>query len=189
MNVKHSILVFFFCSFLPACNPVYNYPTKKITLVKADSTEQDYGLLSVRGDSAVVVLDWAESKADPMPFAHAELIKKNSIIKIIRDGRGPATKNILSGAGAGAIVGGLFSPLLFRPTVMSGYYYSATELIEYYALTIAIGSFAGALIGSVFGAAMPSPKELYLNSESDRIFLHSISAFPDKEPDEMQYIK
>ncbi len=178
---------------LTGCSTNYNYPSKKITVHKVSGAESDYGLLSVRGDSAITVLDWAEASITPIPFSHVELIKRDSIARITRSGHGGGGENTGIGAeygAAGGAIGGLIFGLWFEQTFQGfGLSTNRSSALPFYSVMIVIGAGAGALIGAFIGNAIPPSKELLLTSDSDRVFLRSISLYPDKEPDEMQYIK
>ena len=177
------LLFFLSCLFLSGCSTNYNYPSKNITVYKTNGVNKEYGLLSVRGDSAIVVLDWTESKIKPLPFSHAEVIKKDSITNIIRNGKG------ISKAGIGAATG-LITGIVLGITILN----SEPKFIDLRgvdaALTVLITTLGGAIGGWILDITVPSPTiDLSLTSSKDREFLRSISAYPDKEPDEMQYIK
>ena len=45
------------------------------------------------------------------------------------------------------------------------------------------------LLGAGISTQFPPSKEMALSSQKNREFLRQISAYPDKEPDEMHYIK
>ncbi len=172
---------FLLSALLTGCSTNYNYPSKNITVIKTSGIEKEYGLLSVRGDSAIVVLDWSESKIHPLPFSHAEVIKNNVISRILRDGKGGGP------AGLGIVVGALGSGLLFSGggILIYGSHSDAFGVLFMLAGAIVGGGIAGGIIGN----ALPPSKELLLISAQDRDFLRSISAYPDKEPEEMRYIK
>lgn len=180
--MKTTLLFLFFSAMIhTGCSTNYNYPSKNITIIKTSGIEKDYGLLSVRGDSAIVVLDWKESKISPLPFSHAEVIKKNLISRILRDGKGGGP------AWLGILVGSLGSGLLFTGGFVLIY---GSHSDAFGALFMLAGSIVGGgIVGGIIGNALPPSKELLLTSAQDRDFLRSISAYPDKEPDEMQYIK
>lgn len=191
--MKTFFLVFFLSSaLLTGCSTNYNYPSKKITVHKISGAESDYGLLSVRGDSAIAVLDWAESRVTPIPFSHIELIKRDSIALITRSGQGGGGKNTGIGAAYGAgfgAIGGLIFDLWISSALQGITTTNSSSNALSYVLFIGIGAGAGALIGAFIGNAKPPSKKLLLTSDSDRAFLRSISLYPDKEPDEMRYIK
>ena len=187
--MKKSIifLLFFLASaLLSGCSTDYNYPSKKITVYKTNGVKKDYGLLSVRGDSAVVVLDWSESKVTPLPFSHAEIIKKDSISKIVREGKG-AGEAMTTGARVGFIAGAIIT-LYFTATHPS----SSANAFDYLFGPVfggALFSLPGALVGAIAASISPPTKSFLLISNEDREFLRSIALYPDKEPDEMKYIK
>ena len=58
---------------------------------------KDYELLTVRGDTALVVLDWAEAGVQPFPFSHATVVHTNTIAEI----------DFVGGHNLGAMIGAL----------------------------------------------------------------------------------
>jgi hypothetical protein len=176
--------IFFLLFFLPAvflsgCSTSYNYPSGKITIYKIYEDEKDYALLSVRGDSAIVVLDWSEHDVKPIPFSHAQVMKNDSIAWIARDGKGsgdPTIAGILIGTGIGFILA----------VLDNGTYLGSGPQGNIFGLEfIGLCTVLGAGISTQF----PPSKEMTLSSQKNREFLRQISAYPDKEPDEMHYIK
>lgn len=168
-------IFFFFLSsaMLNGCAS-YKYPSKNITIQQRTGLEKEYGLLSVRGDSAVVVLDWAESKVRPLPYSHAEVIRKDNIANIIREGK--TFSKTLIGLVAGLVVG----------SVLAIPYHGDFGAVAPFIFTVP----SGILLGIIADQVLPDPTmDISLSSAKDREFLRSISAYPDKEPDEMQYIK
>ena len=155
----------------------------------------DYGLLSVRGDSAIVVLDWMERNVSPTPFSHAEVIKKAPFYPLIyRAGEGGGVVNTSVGFLGGGALGGIIGLLLTPPPQHTNNALVAlaevanTSIFAYIFIGCLVGAIAGVLIVNAFPLFSPS-KYLSLRFAKDRAFLRSIAAYPDKEPDEMQYIK
>ena len=187
--MKTFFLLFFLAgALLTGCSGNYYYASHKVTIYKTNSTKKEYSLFSVRGDSAIAVLDWAEAKVKPIPFSHVELIKRDSIIKIERDGHGGWIRSTLLGALAGLTIGELIAvgPFVFLGLpIPTGNPSSAHSINK----TIDIGIISGTVIGSGISIIFPPTKELLLTSDSDRFFLLSISLYPDKEPEEMRYVK
>jgi len=150
--------------------------------------EKQYELLSVRGDSALVVLDWEEREVEPLPFSHAIVLSKDPFTKIIGYDRDHPVENGIKGALFGGLALGVaavglgYIPFLDISATSSTYTHST------YYLIIAVSTFAGVAIGGIAGATAYR-KELSLSFSEDRKFLRSISLYPDKEPDAMQYIK
>ena len=185
--MKIFFLLFFFSSALLSSCASYNYPSKKITVVKAAGLEKEYGLLSVRGDSAVVVLDWAEAKVKPLPYSHAEVIRKKNIANIIREGKGAVPKTVM-GAAVGLGIGAILYTNMINSIKPDDWLIAISKWDAILAFSSAL--VGGALIGLILDLALNSPTiDLSLSSAKDREFLRSISAYPDKEPEEMQYIK
>jgi len=193
--MKTVYLVFFLLSWLlSGCGTSYNYPSKKITVEKKitidkrnaerkNTVKKDYALLSVRGDSAIVVLDWAEAKVTPIPFSHAEVIKRDSIEMISRSGHS-GIGNVLAGGMIGVLSGSIITGLLL-PKRPSGDFIFMPEK-DFDVMTIGIVS--GAVIGATLFYFLPPSKILLLDSAEDREFLRRVSLYPEKEPEEMQYV-
>ena len=190
--MKTYFLLFFAGALLSGCSTNYNYPSKKITVRKISGVEKDYGLLSVRGDSALAVLDWSESQVTPIPFSHAELIKKDSIRAIIRDGH-ESTGDYAYGTLIGAAVGAGLLGITLNSLSGSGLFSPQDISTAARLLIIGGGAFVGFIIGAIVYSSNSDSehpaKSLLLSSEKDREFLRSISLYPDKEPEEMKYIK
>ncbi len=168
------------------CSTSYNYQSSKITIHKIYEDEKDYSLLSVRGDSAIVVLDWSEHDVKPIPFSHAQVMRNDSIAWIGREGKGgfnsPSSEAILLGAGFGALTTGVLLPNRIFDSI-----FGSDDIVR--GLKIIIGIGIGAVVGALISIASPSDLEITLGSQKSWEILHSISAYPDKEPPEMQYIK
>src|SRR5579864_6905903 len=167
------------CVFLSGCSTNYTYPSKNISVLKKSQAYKEYELLSVRGDSAIVVLDWKERNSDPLPFSHAEVLKKDSIAFIYRENRG--TSQTLVGTGVGLGIG-----VLMSISILTSPDYSAFSGVLTLAV-ITVTTLVGLIVGVVFDGF--SYMDLSLASAKDRGFLHSISRYPDKEPPEMLYLK
>ncbi len=168
-----------------------NYSSKNIIIYNADSVAAEYAVLSIRGDSAIVVIDPAEAEhPENISYTRAVLFKKDSIKRIIRKAHG----------GANPIIGGLTglaTGLLIAYTIRQGSPFdrskdwSGNPLVD---LMIpdpvwvgypVLGWAAGALIGK----ALSIPIDLSLSSPEDRTTLKSLALFPYGEPAVMQYIK
>ncbi|MFI5263520.1 MAG: hypothetical protein ACHQM6_03290 [Candidatus Kapaibacterium sp.] len=175
-------------AFLSGCSTSYTYSSKKVTVNKTDGGMRDYALLSVRGDSAIVVLDWAEAHVYPLPFSHAEILQEEAIKNIVREGKGGGINSTVGGL-ACAAAGGITAYTLFPFTanIYDVYLFFIPELVH--VMAIAAGVSIGAFIGSSIGDAFPPNIYLTLSSAQDRNFLHSIALYPDKEPEIMDYIK
>ncbi len=185
------ILLLIVTVLLSSCSYNYTYPSKKITVRKTDGTEKEYGLLSVRGDSAIVVLDWAEAHVNPLPYSHAEVIRKDSISNILRLAHGSGGNTIIGMVG-GALLGGLIASQFTIPLTPGLGQIAGLENI----LIVLGGIGGGFFIGSIIGNLIPHYKDAVFNKNDspvnhgwDTEFLRSISAYPDKEPDIMQFIK
>jgi hypothetical protein len=167
------LLLFLSGALLCGCSTNYNYPSKNITVRKTNGIEKEYGLLSVRGDTAIVVLDWAEAKVTPLPFSDAEVIGKDSIAKIVRDGIGGGSNTglgILCGAALGTGIGVLLSPspppqpknipdAIIAPLNDLGYQFSKVLIIGG---MIILGSVIGGVIGSRSSASILRQKNFGL---------------------------
>jgi hypothetical protein len=193
----HLLLPLFAAAFLSSCSPSYIYPTKNITVILKNGAEKEYGLLSVRGDSAIVVIDWEERSVKPFPFSHAETLKKDLIQQILRKPKGIQTKYTYLTAIAGAVVGGVIasvsqehlahsnSPVidtLVNPIIR-------TANVFTWAAYILIGTAIGAVPGLILDGFATPNMSLSLSNDQDQEFLRAISAYPAKEPNEMKYIK
>lgn len=195
--MKTTIILFILTgALLSGCSTNYNYPSKKITVHKTNGTKKEYALISVRGDSALAVLDWSEAQVIPIPFSHIEVLKKDSIRLVVRDGVGGGANiglGIIGGVAIGTGIGILLSP---NPppqpnTIPTLLVYPLTDFSYQLAKVIVIGGsiILAAVLGGVIGNAFPPDMEMSFRSAKDREFLRSISLYPDKEPDKMQYIK
>src|SRR5882757_1960254 len=105
---RHIIIFLFLGAFLAVgCHPLYNYQSSKITVYKIYDDEKDYSLLSVRGDTAITVLDWKERDSKPFPYSHVQVLRIDSIAWISRAARGaqpPTVGGFLVGAGVGFLL-------------------------------------------------------------------------------------
>jgi hypothetical protein len=155
--MKTSFLLFFFIAvFLGSCTSPGNYVTKyTISVFTKDSIVKKYDLLSVRGDSAILV-----SFYDASDSLHLKLIKKDSISRITRKKEG---------------VSGDYSGIF-------DHFHGLDIILIPLILPVAL------LIDAI-ATREGSPIEISLDSAKDCEFLRSIALYPDKEPDEMQYIK
>ena len=158
------------------CKPSYDYPSKKINVALTNGISRDYGLLSVRGDSAIVVLDWQESEVRPIPLSHAELITKKAIVNISRAGDRGGVANSVAGTLVGALAGGIVA-LPFSQARYIG------------PMATGMGILSGSLIGLALGSAHPATRDLSLEVEDDRSLLRSISLYPEQEPAELRSLK
>jgi hypothetical protein len=169
------------------CHSTYDYPSHKISVMRLYHEDHDYELLSVRGDSAIVVLDWSERDSKPIPFSHAEVIVKDSLLWIARDGKGqgpPTLKGTAIGTGIGLLLGAIFG-------YSSGSSYAGFGPGSAPSQSIGVLFFCtgvGAALGAFF-STFPDKKELFLSSGEHVELLRKISRYPDIEPDEMKYIK
>ena len=132
--------------------------------MKTSGVQSDYALLSVRSDTALVVMDWKEWKADLIiPELLAQVIGQDSISKILRPYKGEVT------LGLNDVYNSLGQDLLAAAI----------------AITVGIPLVTWALIYN----GNPPLKELHLSSEDDRVFLRSIAIYPIEEPPEMPFMK
>lgn len=196
-NTSHSqmktLFIFFFLSgaILSGCSTAYNYSSKKITIRKTNGTEKEYSLLSVRGDSAVTVLDWQEENVYPIPFSHITILKNDSIVQILRKGKGGGIRSTIGGI-SGAIAGGAVASAFMPFTVPGVSFFRLVYYPIFFLIDLAVlgsGAVLGVYAGSAIGDVFPPSKELDPRSTNDREFLRSISAYPDKEPDEMKNVR
>jgi len=169
--MKIFILLLLASLLITGCSTTYNYKSTHITVLQTDTTHKDYGLLSVRGDTAIVVLDWNEADVSPVPFSHAEVIKTTSGLEIMRSGHGGGGP-VLVGALVGGLAGGIIGSVLAPGDPRNGG-----------------GVILCAVIGAMIANFFPPSKELHGTSKEDVKLLRSISLYPDTEPDEMKYIK
>lgn len=181
------LFFFFFLSsaFLTGCGTNYNYSAKDISVYKTDGSHKTYDLLSVRGDTAIVVLPMWESDLKPISFSHAEVIRQDSILRIVRNGYSIGTTTLV-GAVGGAVIGAIWGG------IRTAGFDNSTEYINSLQFTLilsALGAIGGLLPGVLVGGLFPSKRELFILSPLDREFLRGISLYPDKEPEIMQYVK
>jgi len=189
MTMKTVYGAFFLsCVLLTGCSTNYTYPSKKITVNKTNGVKKDYVLLSVRGDSVITVLDWAEADVRPISYSHAEILSHEVIKNIIREGMGGGINStigaIACGAAAGVLTVALYPPVFHGSDILFFYLPEFLHIV-----VIAAGVSLGAIAGAAIGDAFPPNIDLLLSSARDREFLRRISLYPEKEPDEMQYIK
>ena len=157
--MKIFFLLFAASVFLNGCSTTYQYESPKIAVLKTNGVQSDYALLSVRSDTALVVMDWKEWKADLIiPELLAQVIGQDSISKILRPYKGEVT------LGLNDVYNSLGQDLLAAAI----------------AITVGIPLVTWALIYN----GNPPLKELHLSSEDDRVFLRSI-----EEPPEMPFMK
>lgn len=158
-------LLFFLASvFLTGCSTTYQYESPKIAVLKTNGIQSDYALLSVRSDTALVVMDWKEWKADmSILVSLAQVIGQDSISKILRPYKGDIT------LGLDDVYNSLGQDLVAAAIAVT----VGIPLVTWYFIY----------------NGNPPLKQLLLSSEADREFLRSIALYPNKEPDEMQYIK
>ena len=198
------ILLLLACALLSSCSYNYTYPSKKITVRKTDGSEKEYGLLSVRGDSAIVVIDWAESHVTPLPYSHSLVLRKDSISNILRLAHGGGD-NANIGMLAGALLGGIIASQFTKPVTNDFLDFSRVQNF----FTVLGGICGGCIIGNLIGDLIPHYKDAAFNKNVspyskdevsnkndsplnhgwDTEFLRSISLYPNIEPEQMQYIK
>src|SRR5438094_942957 len=65
-----------------------SYRQSHVRIMDQDSRQNEYYILSVRGDSTLVVLDWNEAGIEPIPFSHAIVLTKDIILQVHRFGSG-----------------------------------------------------------------------------------------------------
>ncbi|MFI5263519.1 MAG: hypothetical protein ACHQM6_03285 [Candidatus Kapaibacterium sp.] len=164
---------------ITGCSTNYTYPSRKIRVLKKSGVLKEFELLSLRSDSAIVVLDWIESKVVPKPLSHAEVIHRDSIGNITRSSQG--NSKVLIGAGIGLVSGVALDLLL--PGIAPGFF----TVFRGRGGAVVVLTLTGALVGLMFESSMTM--DLSLVSAKDREFLRTIALYPEKEPEEMQYIK
>ena len=167
--------------------------SKKITIRKNHGAKKEFALLSVRGDSAIVVLDWLESKESPLPLSHAELIRSDSIASILHEEYG-SKESVTIGTLGGSIAGGLIaSEFLPQPKKYSGadifFPVHPFEDVVTDLLIILAGITVGAVLGGIVGNEFSNSNELFLYRTSDQSLLRSIALYPGNEPEIMKYIR
>jgi len=184
--INKLLFLFLASALISSCQPNYTYSSHKITvtgspsLATFTSEEKEYELLGVRGDSAIVVLDWQEQAVKPIPFSHAKLLKTDSILLVTREGKGTRPPT-LAGIAIGAGVGFLFA------VIAGNQEFGGPGAAGTRAGFGIIG--ASTLLGAGISTLFPPDKKMFLNSKTDWQFLKSIAAYPDHEPEEMNYIK
>ena len=180
-NTNSFLLFFLSSALLTGCSTNYNYPSKNISVLKKSGALKEYELLSVRGDTAIIVLDWAENNIKPISFSHAEAIKNDSIVNVFRNSEGVSKALVGAGVGLGAGIIEAIILLHAKPDFIID-----SRGAEAFAAII-FSTLGGTLIGLIVDGW--TTMDLSLTSTKDREFLRSISLYPDKEPEEMKYIK
>ena len=150
------ILLLLTSALLSSCSTTYTYPARDVTVKTTDGISKKYAILSVRGDSTIAVLDWEEVNVSPTPYSHVQVFKKDSIIRILREGKGGGIHSTIGGL-AGAIAGGAIPFILFGLSDPS-----SLLLIQVVPITIildivviGIAASLGAFVGSTIGNAFP----------------------------------
>ncbi len=165
---------------------IHRYSSNRITIEKKDSTSHEYALLSLRGDTALVVVEPENSVyEEQISYSHAIVIKKNSIRKIIGKGRGGYAREFLGSFG-GSGIGLLFAlaqntPGGFEP---DGWFSGSPN-----GRRIAGGILLGCIVGGIAGSLLPAPVDIDPMKPEEIQYLRSISLYPNHEPEMMQYVK
>jgi hypothetical protein len=160
------------------------HSAKNIFIYTHDSVAIEYAVLSVRGDTAIVVIDPEEIKhPDEISYSRAVVVNKNSHRKIVEHIKGgkPATIGLISGLVIGTMAA--FAVHEARPKY-DGWDPFSTNYLEYAILPLLFGG-----VGNWIGNSVTSEVELSLSSSDDRKKLKSFSLFPFGEPAIMQYLR
>jgi len=181
--MKLHLILLLFAALLESCasyRTSEELHSSKIKVQPIHGADKYYSLLSVRGDTAISVLDWEESDTRPVPFSHALVLQKDSIRFIERESATSDQKTIgmLIGSAAGLGLALASSAASYQG---SGGFHLSSDVFS----DILLGGSAGYFIG---GFVKPV-QHLSLASHDDRELLRSIAYYPHKEPQELQSIK
>ena len=147
---------------LTGCRTSYQYESPKITVIKTNGIKSDYALLSLRRDTALVVMDWKEWDAhQSILVSPAQVIGQDSISKILRPYKGKITLGL------------------------DDVYNSLGQDLSAAAIAIVCG--IPLVTWYLIYNGNPPLKELHLSSRDDREILLRFAIYPIEEPKEMRY--
>lgn len=185
--MKTMILFAFALIFFSGCSgAIHRYSSDRVTIQTRSLPSTEYRLLSVRADTAFVVTEPEEAIYDDhISYSHAFIIAKDSIILIESKGHGGFVREGIGVLGGMAIGMGIAMLQNTPEGNKSSGWFSGTPNGN----RLAYGIYGGSLVGGLIGMMLPAPVDHKLSNSEEIKYLRSISLYPDKEPDEMQYIK